>query len=397
MKATLKPLIKKFMPFAQKKMGFNKPAKILFRDDANNAKDPLGKTAYYDPAGMSITLYITNRHPKDVMRSLSHELIHHTQNCNGQFEHTSEMGEGYAQKDEHLREMEREAYEQGNLIFRDWEDGIKNTIYYESLQGVKNKMSIKEWKNGEIKTLLTEAWGFQMDLSKLNENTEENEEELEEGGPMGHFSSDGNIGDALSTDDLFKLMDAGYGPDDLRGLNYSNLTPEMASVLGTGGAMGRPPMEEVVGGVTGASGAARRSPHKRTPVPETDEEDKEEIEEVFGGVAGTAGEQARRPHKRTPVPDTDKDEEEELDEGGAANRIGNEDKDVAKGRMHADRVHEEQDSEELEETGLADRPENAAQAKAGRGGKDRYKRIGETQIKEILRKAIAMASSTKGD
>ena len=36
--------------------------------------------------------------------------------------------------DEHLREMERQAYEQGNLVFRDWEDSIKGTIYNESLQ-----------------------------------------------------------------------------------------------------------------------------------------------------------------------------------------------------------------------------------------------------------------------
>ena len=38
--------------------------------------------------------------------------------------------------------------------------------------------------------------------------------------------------DVVSTEDLFKLMGAGYGPEDLRGLNYSNLTPEMASILG---------------------------------------------------------------------------------------------------------------------------------------------------------------------
>ena len=114
-------------------------------------------------------------------------------------------------------------------------------------------------------------------------------------------------------------------------------------------------------------------------------------------VAGVAsrGKDRRTPHKRTPVPETD--DEEELEEGGATNRAGNEDKDVGKNRMHADRMHEEQDAEELEETGLADRPENAAQAKAGRGGKDRYKRISEAKIKEILRKAIAMASSAKGD
>ena len=34
--------------------------------------------------------------------------------------------EGYAQDDEHLREMEREAYECGNMIFRDWEDNLKS-------------------------------------------------------------------------------------------------------------------------------------------------------------------------------------------------------------------------------------------------------------------------------
>ncbi len=40
-----------------------------------------------------------------------------------------EAGPGYAQSNEHLREMEREAYEEGNLCFRDWEDGIKtNTL-----------------------------------------------------------------------------------------------------------------------------------------------------------------------------------------------------------------------------------------------------------------------------
>jgi hypothetical protein len=134
MKDILQPLFNQFMPFAQKRMGFQKPPRVFLRDDPTNAQNPLGKTAYYDPEQMSVTLYINGRHPKDVMRSLSHELVHHTQNCNGQFDGTHEMGEGYAQNDEHLREMEREAYEQGNLCFRDWEDSIKGTIYNESLQ-----------------------------------------------------------------------------------------------------------------------------------------------------------------------------------------------------------------------------------------------------------------------
>jgi hypothetical protein len=115
------------------------------------------------------------------MRSLSHELVHHTQNCNGQFDDVGEMGEGYAQNDEHLREMEREAYEQGNLCFRDWEDSIKGTIYSESLQkGAKNKMSTKNWKDNELSTLLTEKWGFSFNLLTESQEQEVVEEAAEE-------------------------------------------------------------------------------------------------------------------------------------------------------------------------------------------------------------------------
>jgi hypothetical protein len=178
MKDILQPLFKQFMPFAQKRMGFKKPPRVFLRDDPQNAQNPLGKTAYYDPEQMSVTLYVNGRHPKDVMRSLSHELVHHTQNCNGQFNNVGEMGEGYAQNDEHLREMERQAYEQGNLCFRDWEDSIKGTIYNESLQkGAKKDMSTKNWKNRELPTLLTEKWGFSFNL--LTES--QDEEAIEEG------------------------------------------------------------------------------------------------------------------------------------------------------------------------------------------------------------------------
>ena len=84
MKDILQPLVKEFMPFAQERMGFKKPPRIFLRNDPENAQNPLGKTAYYDPQEMSVTLYINGRHPKDIMRSLSHELVHHTQNCNGE-------------------------------------------------------------------------------------------------------------------------------------------------------------------------------------------------------------------------------------------------------------------------------------------------------------------------
>ena len=190
----INPMIKRFLPYAQEKMGFNEPPKLFLKGSAENAEDPLGKTAFYDPAAKAITVFITGRHPKDIMRSISHELVHHAQNCRGVFDSPGEMGAGYAQTNDHLRNMEREAYEKGNMCFRDWEDSIKSTIYFEHLQkGDSKTMSTKQWKNGELKTLLSEAWGLKIDLNKLNENNDlaaahrtagvalEESEELEEG------------------------------------------------------------------------------------------------------------------------------------------------------------------------------------------------------------------------
>jgi len=118
-------LLKSFLPFARKRMGFNRPPTIFFQSDDSNAQKLLGKTAHYEPDSGKITVYITGRHPKDVLRSLSHELVHHGQNCRSDLSPGSETAPGYAQSDDHMRSMEEEAYKMGNLCFRDWEDGIK--------------------------------------------------------------------------------------------------------------------------------------------------------------------------------------------------------------------------------------------------------------------------------
>ena len=134
------------MPFAQKRMGFTDPPKLFLRGDDKNAQNPLGKTAYYDPSQKSITIYITGRHPKDVMRSISHELVHHAQNCRGEFDKPHQMGDGYAQNDAHMREMEREAYEVGNMVFRDFEDIHKKYLTENKLYtGQKDHMNNSEF------------------------------------------------------------------------------------------------------------------------------------------------------------------------------------------------------------------------------------------------------------
>ena len=113
----------KFFPYAQNRLGYDKPIKVNLISDPENAKDPFGKTAYYDPKNMEITLFIDGRHVKDILRSLSHELVHHTQNCRGEFDQKTHVEPGYAQNDPHMRKMEAEAYLLGNgFLVRDFED-----------------------------------------------------------------------------------------------------------------------------------------------------------------------------------------------------------------------------------------------------------------------------------
>ena len=152
-------MIQSLVSFSQNRFGFEKPPTLFLNSDSSNASNPLGKTAYYDPERKEIHIYTTDRHPKDIMRSISHELVHHNQNYQGHFEGDHYSGQGYAQKDPHMRKMEQEAYLQGNMCFRDWEDGYKQKQQVYNEWRI-NTMSLKEWKNKELFGLLTEKWGF---------------------------------------------------------------------------------------------------------------------------------------------------------------------------------------------------------------------------------------------
>ena len=63
--------------FAQKRFGFKKPPALNLVSDGKNAGKPLGKTAYYDPQTISVTIYTDNRHTKDILRSLAHDVNLH--------------------------------------------------------------------------------------------------------------------------------------------------------------------------------------------------------------------------------------------------------------------------------------------------------------------------------
>jgi len=167
----LSPLIDDLASAVQQKVGFKSMPAITLQDDEDNAQSILGKTAYYDPQNKVITVYVTNRHPKDILRSIAHEFIHHGQNLRGEFDKIGAVGEGYAQNDEHLRKMEKEAYLQGNMCFRDWEDGYKKQMMesihrQNSFKRRNNTMRIHKWKNNELNKLLMEKFN----LGGLNES-----------------------------------------------------------------------------------------------------------------------------------------------------------------------------------------------------------------------------------
>ena len=122
----LKEALGEVYKVAKEQYNFQNTPKLILRQDQDNANNILGQTAYYNPTDMSIVLFITDRHPKDICRSFSHELVHHHQNERGDLEMGDSSSPTYAQDDKHMRRMEMEAYLKGNMLFRDWEDWYKN-------------------------------------------------------------------------------------------------------------------------------------------------------------------------------------------------------------------------------------------------------------------------------
>jgi len=101
---------------------------VSIKADDAEAQNIFGKTAYYDPASKTVVLYVSGRHPKDILRSFAHEMIHHSQNLNGEMTQDTMMGAEdpqYAQKNNGLRDLEKDAFLRGNILFRDYCDNLK--------------------------------------------------------------------------------------------------------------------------------------------------------------------------------------------------------------------------------------------------------------------------------
>ena len=106
--------------------------------DSKNASDFFGKTAYYDPNKQHIVLYTEGRHPKDIVRSYAHEMIHHIQYLEDRL---GDVAGTNTTEDDHLDKIEQEANLRGTMTFRNWTDSILN----EAIVGEKIKCDNCGW------------------------------------------------------------------------------------------------------------------------------------------------------------------------------------------------------------------------------------------------------------
>lgn len=113
---------------------------IKVKYDEENASNLFGRTGYYQPQNCEICLYASGRHPKDVLRSFCHELIHHIQNMEGK---DLEFTTTDVHADEALMEIEKEAHSKGSLLFREWENAQKEQ------ESIEEKKSLTE-KRGRL-------------------------------------------------------------------------------------------------------------------------------------------------------------------------------------------------------------------------------------------------------
>ena len=112
--------------------------KVEFVDgDSSNAREFLGKTAYYNPENQTIVLYTEGRHPKDIVRSFSHEMIHHIQNLEGRLGNITTTN---THENDELNKIEAEANLKGTMTFRNWTDSLNEGLGDVSLDYIKTKL-----------------------------------------------------------------------------------------------------------------------------------------------------------------------------------------------------------------------------------------------------------------
>ena len=113
-----KPYLKSLGEFMAKHGYTVKPFPPVFLDDTAQ-EGVFVYTGYFDPDSNGIRLFINGRHPKDVLRTFAHELIHWKQQKEGAIKKSGYSGDKITE-DKNLIGLEKEAYLKGNIAFRSW-------------------------------------------------------------------------------------------------------------------------------------------------------------------------------------------------------------------------------------------------------------------------------------
>jgi cytidyltransferase-like protein len=144
----------------------------IIDDDSKNAEGIFGSTAYYNPNECSITLYTLNRHPKDILRSYAHEMIHRIQDNEGRLKNVATTN---TNEDDDLLELEKEAYLNGNITFRNWEDSLKNP------KPVKEVYFLDTEKYNRPRTIHENLWHTLNEITLTSDNAVEINGDLTKG------------------------------------------------------------------------------------------------------------------------------------------------------------------------------------------------------------------------
>ena len=215
----LEPHIHGMYDHFHQKIGFQKPPVIVFDSDPSNESNVLGKTAYYDPQSFEVHVFTDARHPKDMLRSIAHELIHHGQNLEGRLDVGGYNGPGYYLKNDKLKDLEEEAMTNSAIYLREYEDGLKLKE--------KNEMSLKEWKNNELNQLLLKKFGIlkeqKQEVEEITQKQEDNlppevvdaikKKEGEEGESEEKDLEEGRLNPRTTNSDKFVGHEDRYQPD----------------------------------------------------------------------------------------------------------------------------------------------------------------------------------------
>ena len=113
-------LLKKFIAFAIKELGIQKPPTSLTLSRDNNMAKSMHSFGSFDPNNDKIWLYVKNRNMADLMRTLAHELVHRKQAEDGRID----MNSGNTGS-----EIENEANAQAGVLLRKF--GKQNEEIYQ--------------------------------------------------------------------------------------------------------------------------------------------------------------------------------------------------------------------------------------------------------------------------